>query len=171
MDELEREEEVLADDAPEAELEQGLKRDLARSAARTLLRTAMALGPTKMRVGGVAAGVAHGGAEQRHLESPCTGLGTVSGMPTPRLAPRPSWDIELVVKVATVAVAGESGRKTAAKKESTTPAQSKGPFRVSPPETFLGARCSSLSVAVESRSGCRHRPARCPGRRSRRATR
>ena len=48
-----------------------------------------------------------------------------------------------------MAVSGVSGRKMAAKKGSLTPAQSKGPLRVSPPETFLGARCSSLPLRYD----------------------
>ena len=56
--------------------------------------------------------------------------------------------------VATDAFAGMSGRKTAAKKLSLTPAQSNGPFSVSPPEIFFGARCSSLPLRMVSNCAC-----------------
>ena len=44
--------------------------------------------------------------------------------------------------------------KTAPKKLSLTPAQSNGPFSVSPPEIFFGARCSSLPLRIVSNCAC-----------------
>ena len=53
-------------------------------------------------------------------------------------------------KVTTEASSGLSGMKTAPKYWSLTPAKSKGPLRVAPPEIFLKERCSTLPLALVS---------------------
>ena len=113
------------------------------------LRTLTALGPAKMRVEGVAVEVADGGAEDGNFNGALVRwragaeAGAADGL----------GDVELVVQGDDGGGVRRSGRKMAAKYMSLTPAQSKGPLRVSPPETFLGAMWSSLAVAGDVELG------------------
>src|SRR6185437_683093 len=100
-----------------------------------LLRTLIALGPTKMFAATLP--------EASPSAAPRIGMfcALLGAEPDPR--PRRVMVFEtsrLEYSVAACAVAGESGMKTAAKKGSLTPTQSYGPLRTAPPEIFLGAR-------------------------------
>ncbi len=144
VDEVQGEEEGFADDAPEAELKYGLERDFGIGGVDAF-EDIDQLGADEDAGLGGAAGVADGGAEDGHLQ----------GLVEPALKPvrlrvleTSSW----LRRVTTLVVAGESGRKTAAKKGSLTPAKSNGPLSVSPLLTFLGSMCSKLPL--RSLSNC-----------------
>ena len=104
------------------------------SVAWTLLRTLMALGPTKMLVST--------GPPVLPSAAPRTGrmMGLVAGESEPKPVRLMNFETSRSLRsVVTVAVSGESGIKTAAKKRSATPAKSNGPERELPAEIFFAS--------------------------------